>query len=66
MLKLKNFLFDLDGVLVNACEWHFKTLNQALAEGGFPKISYNDHSQKYNGLPSKIKLSLLEVPIDKQ
>ena len=66
MLKLKNFLFDLDGVLVNACDWHYKTLNQALVESGFAQISHDDHHKKYNGLPSKIKLSMLGIPNEKQ
>lgn len=66
MLKLKNFLFDLDGVLVNACDWHYQTLNAALEHSGYQKISVEDHHDKFNGLPSKIKLDMLGVPKDLQ
>lgn len=61
MLKLKNFLFDLDGVLINACDWHFETLNDALTYSGYAPISVEDHANKFNGLPSKTKLSMLGI-----
>ena len=28
----KAVLFDLDGVLVNACDWHYEALNRAMYE----------------------------------
>jgi beta-phosphoglucomutase len=52
-------LFDLDGVLVDACEWHFEALNRALEEVTNFKISREDHVTTYNGLPTKVKLELL-------
>ena len=64
-MKLKNYLFDLDGVLVNACDWHYETLNQALTKEGFAPISLSDHVEKYNGLPTKIKLQMMNVPESK-
>lgn len=54
-------LFDLDGVLVDACEWHYEALNLALLEYGFPIISRGDHISKYNGLPTSKKLSIMGV-----
>ena len=27
-------LFDLDGVLVDACDWHYEALNRAMVEYG--------------------------------
>ena len=65
MIKL--VIFDLDGVLVETKDSHFHALNQAL--GDFNKnwtISYQEHLQKYDALPTKKKLEKLhkekEVP----
>jgi beta-phosphoglucomutase len=52
-------LFDLDGVLVDACDWHFEALNRALVSIGKPAISKEDHISTYNGLPTSIKLNML-------
>lgn len=52
-------LFDLDGVLVDACDWHYDSLNQALVDAGVPPISRKDHLHTYNGLPTKVKLQML-------
>lgn len=57
----KAVLFDLDGVLVDACDWHYEALNRALKEFGYPAISRGDHVKKYNGLPTKVKLRLLGI-----
>lgn len=56
---MKLILFDLDGVLVDACEWHYNALNKALFALGHQEISRNDHISKYNGLPTKVKLKAL-------
>lgn len=48
--------FDLDGVLVDACEIHRVALNKALTYLGLPEISMEDHISKFNGLPTKAKL----------
>lgn len=58
-LKIEAILFDLDGVLVDACDWHYKALNLALADAGYPIIDIEDHLAKYNGLPTKVKLKML-------
>ncbi len=61
MSGIKAVLFDLDGVLVDACEWHYIALNKALFEVCGFKISEEDHKVKYNGLPTKVKLNMLGV-----
>jgi beta-phosphoglucomutase-like phosphatase (HAD superfamily) len=55
----KAVLFDLDGVLVDACDWHYHALNEALVLTGNSVISREDHETKYNGLPTHIKLEML-------
>lgn len=48
----------MDGVLVDASDWHFEALNKALENFGY-KISYQDHKNKFDGLPTIKKLELL-------
>lgn len=55
----KAVLFDLDGVLVDACDWHYEALNRALREVAGYEISRQDHETTYNGLPTKVKLKAL-------
>jgi hypothetical protein len=64
-MKIQCVLFDLDGVLVDACEWHYITLNEALRQIVGFEISREDHISKYNGLPTTVKLRMLglEAPI---
>jgi beta-phosphoglucomutase len=52
---IKAVFFDLDGVLVDACDFHYKALNKAL---GF-NISPEEHKTTYNGLSTKKKLEML-------
>jgi len=52
-------IFDLDGVLVDACEWHRVALNQALQEICGYEIPLEEHYSTFNGLPTKEKLKLL-------
>jgi HAD superfamily hydrolase (TIGR01509 family) len=54
MIKL--VLFDLDGVLIDAKEIHFKALNTALGEYA---ISEEEHRNFYDGRKTKEKLTLL-------
>lgn len=51
-------LFDLDGTLVEAKDWHYEALNRALRLFGF-EISREDHLTVYDGLPTRNKLVLL-------
>jgi len=56
---LKLVIFDMDGVLVDACEWHRVALNKALQEISGYQISVKDHFSEYNGIPTKVKLKKL-------
>jgi HAD superfamily hydrolase (TIGR01509 family) len=59
-VKIRAILFDLDGVLVDATEWHFNALNRALGLFGYT-ISRYEHLTTYNGLPTRKKLEMLSV-----
>ena len=56
--KIKAVIFDLDGVLLDAREWHFEALNKALDIFGI-EITLNEHLEFYDGLPTRIKLKKL-------
>lgn len=58
MSELRAVIFDMDGVLIDARDWHFEALNEALAMFGY-KISIEDHVGTYDGLPTRDKLNLL-------
>ena len=58
-MKIEAVLFDLDGVLVDACDWHYLSLNRALKEVVGFSISREEHITTYNGLPTKVKLEML-------
>ena len=60
MVKIKAVLFDMDGVLIEAKDWHFEALNKALELFGM-KISRYDHLVTYDGLPTQMKLEMLSV-----
>ena len=58
MIKL--IIFDLDGVLVEAKEIHYKTLNKALAEVDTKyMITEKEHLSTYDGLKTNQKLEML-------
>lgn len=61
MAKTRAVLFDLDGVLVEAPEWHRRAFDEALIEFGLPPLSIKDHTEKYNGLSTIKKLEMLNV-----
>ena len=56
---IKAILYDLDGVLVDATEWHYESLNEALKEISGFEISRLEHIQTFNGLPTMKKLEIL-------
>jgi beta-phosphoglucomutase len=58
MNKIKCIIFDMDGVLIDAREWHYEALNRALAIFGY-EISRHDHLVTYDGLPTMKKLEIL-------
>ena len=51
-------MFDMDGVLIEAKDWHYEALNKALKLFGF-EISRFEHLEHYDGLPTRVKLKLL-------
>ncbi len=57
---IKAVIFDMDGVLIDAKDWHYEALNKALALFGF-SISRYDHLVTYDGLPTKKKLEMLTL-----
>lgn len=59
-MKIKAIIFDMDGVLVEAKEWHYKALNRALGLFGY-QISRYDHLTSYDGLPTSKKLEMLSL-----
>lgn len=60
MTRIKAIIFDMDGVLIDAKEWHFEALNRALTLFGMA-ISRYDHLVTYDGLPTKTKLRMLSM-----
>ncbi len=58
--RIQAILFDLDGVLVDATEWHYEALNRALQLFGFLIPRYA-HLTAYDGLPTREKLRMLTV-----
>lgn len=58
MPQIKAVIFDMDGVLIEAKEWHYEALNKALGLFGM-EISRYDHLVTYDGLPTKKKLEML-------
>lgn len=57
---IKAVIFDMDGVLIEAKEWHFEALNQALRIFGM-EISRYDHLVTFDGLPTRRKLQMLSM-----
>ncbi|OHE70811.1 MAG: HAD family hydrolase [Verrucomicrobia bacterium GWC2_42_7] len=59
-MKIKAIIFDMDGVLIDAKEWHYEALNKALDLFGFSITRY-DHLVTYDGLPTRKKLEMLSL-----
>jgi HAD superfamily hydrolase (TIGR01509 family) len=57
---IKAIVFDMDGVLIEAKDWHYEALNRALRLFGF-EISRYDHLITFDGLPTRRKLQILSV-----
>ena len=57
--RIKAVLFDMDGVLIDAKEWHYEALNKALRLFGLT-ISKYDHLHTFDGLPTREKLRMIE------
>jgi beta-phosphoglucomutase len=56
--KIKAVIFDMDGVLIDAKDWHYEALNKALKLFGL-EITRAEHETTYDGLPTKAKLEML-------
>ena len=60
MNNIKAIIFDMDGVLIDAKDWHYEALNKALKLFGI-EISRYDHLVTYDGLPTRKKLEILST-----
>lgn len=56
---IRAVLFDMDGVLIDARDWHYEALNKALRLFGL-EISRYDHLHSFDGLPTREKLKMIE------
>jgi len=59
-MKIKAVIFDMDGVLIEAKEWHYEALNNALGLFG-SEISRYDHLVTFDGLSTRKKLEMLSL-----
>jgi beta-phosphoglucomutase len=57
---IRAVVFDMDGVLIDAREWHYEALNKALKLLGY-EITRYEHLSTYDGLPTRKKLQMLTV-----
>jgi HAD superfamily hydrolase (TIGR01509 family) len=57
---IRAIVFDMDGVLIDARDWHYEALNRALRLFGL-EISRYDHLTTFDGLPTRRKLELLSL-----
>jgi beta-phosphoglucomutase len=57
---IRAVIFDMDGVLIEAKDWHYESLNRALQLFGY-EISRHEHLTTYDGLPTRRKLELLSL-----
>ena len=58
MPDIRAVIFDMDGVLIEAKDWHYEALNKALRLFGMEISRYN-HLVTYDGLPTRKKLEML-------
>lgn len=56
--EVQAVIFDMDGTLIDARDWHYRALNEALEIFG-ENISLEEHLSTFNGLPTKVKLAKL-------
>jgi beta-phosphoglucomutase len=57
---IRAVIFDMDGVLIDAREWHYEALNKALKLLGY-EITRYEHLSTFDGLPTRKKLRMLTV-----
>jgi len=56
---IKGICFDLDGVLVDAADWHKEALNKTLELRGYNSIGNEEHETIFNGLSTYRKFEML-------
>jgi len=56
---IKAIFFDLDGVLIDAVQLHYLSLNKSFKQICNFELTYNEHFKELNGLPTKKKLDRL-------
>ncbi|WP_201777030.1 HAD family hydrolase [Martelella endophytica] len=59
-MAIKAVIFDMDGVLIEAKDWHYDALNRALGLFGYTIERY-EHTTVYDGLPTRTKLKRLSI-----
>ncbi|MBM3270099.1 MAG: HAD family phosphatase [Candidatus Sericytochromatia bacterium] len=59
-MPIRGVVFDMDGVLIDAKDWHFEALNRALSLFGYA-INRYDHLVTFDGLPTRKKLEMLTL-----
>jgi HAD superfamily hydrolase (TIGR01509 family) len=57
---IRAVIFDMDGVLIEAKDWHYEALNKALRLFGY-EIKRHEHLTTYDGLSTRQKLEMLTV-----
>jgi len=60
MTKIRAVVFDMDGVLIDAKDWHYEALNRALNLFGY-NITRLEHLTTFDGLPTRKKLEMLTL-----
>jgi HAD superfamily hydrolase (TIGR01509 family) len=58
LVQVDAVIFDMDGVLIDARDWHYQALNEALSYFGC-EIEYQEHLSRFDGLPTARKLAIL-------
>ena len=62
MSNIKAVLFDMDGVLIDAREWHYEALNEVLRIFGY-EITRSMHEDRFDGLSTSKKLEMLSKEV---
>lgn len=60
-MAVKSIIYDLDGTLVDSCDWHYVALNTALKEATANEISRDEHQALFEGLTTVQKLKILSA-----
>lgn len=57
-MSIEAVVFDMDGVLIDAKEWHYDALNRALGLFG-ASLTMEEHLARFDGRPTREKLRVL-------